>query len=337
MQSFQQVQAKRRFLAVSAAFLLGSTSALAMPHYADVQDVPVAIGVSELAYAPAHHRLVLRDGGSTIEAIDLDTLALTRHNSKTQFTNLSLSPGQGMLFAADYGGEQIGYGKPSGQSYVHRLDFATGKWSVDTVYIAGNVQAESDTKFLLKSDDQWVTFTNDRFAGSGAAQVLNANDGGYWSPGWYAMVHEGDFRYDWRTKRLIHGNAGDSSQEIQAFRLQGKDFVAAEGTGIYGSAQGYGGTVALANDGSAFYYGRLAVDALDVTHTLQVFAEPIFAATGDVAFGNGKLYDAHTAALVQTLPFATSVYGLSPTDTDFWTYDAGARMLRHFVDQPAAD
>lgn len=333
MQSIQQARTVRQFLAVSAAFLLASP-AFSAPHYVDVQDVPIAIGVSELAYAPAYHRLVLRDGGSTVEAIDLDTLATTRHKSKTQFTNLSLSPGQGVLFVADYGGEQIGYGKPSGQSYVHRYDLATGKWLVDTAYIAGNVEAESDSKFLLKSDDQWITFTNDKFSSGGAATVLNTNDGGYWAPGWYAMVYAGNFRYDWRTKRLIHGNTGDSSQEIQAFKMSGNDFVTAEGTGMYGSAQGYGGSVALANDGSAFYYGRLAVDALNVAQTLQVFPEPIFAATGDVAFGNGKLYDAHSAALVQTLPFATSVYGLSPTGTDFWAFDGAAHLLRHFVDQP---
>lgn len=337
MQSSRQARITRRFLAVSAAFLLGSAAASAAPRYADVQDIPVAIGVSELAYAPLYHRLLLRDGGSVVEAIDLDTLAIARHRSMTQFTNLSLSPSQGTLFVADYGGEQSGYGKPSGRSHVHRLNLATGRWLVDTAYIAGNVQAESDTRFVLKSHDKWVTFTNDRFSGSGSAQVLNADTGGYWSPGWYASAHEGDFRFDWRTRRLIHGSSGDSSQEIQAFALHGDDFAVAEGTGIFGTAQGYGGTVALANDGSAFYYGRLQVDALDVAHVQQVFPEAIFAATGDVAFGNGRLYDSHTAALVQTLPFETSVYGLSPTATDFWAYDPDAKMLRHFVDQPATD
>jgi hypothetical protein len=333
MQSFQQTQVARRFLAVSAAFLLAGP-AFSAPHYVDVQDVPVAIGVSELAYAPAYHQLVLRDGGSTVEAIDLDTLAATRHKSKTQFTNLALSPSQGTLFVADYGGELIGYGEPSGQSYVHRYSLSTRKWAVDTVYIAGNVQAESDTKFLLKSDDQWITFTNDQFA-KDAATVLNT--GSWGTPGWNAAVYEGEFRYDWRTKRLIHGNSGLSSQEIQAFKLSNNEFTKVEGTGMYGSAQGYGGSVALANDGSAFYYGRLAVDALNVAQTRQVFPEPIFAATGDLAFGNGKLYDAHSAALLQTLPFATSIYGLSPTGTDFWAFDGTAHLLRHFVDQPTAD
>jgi len=333
MPAFQHTPIVRAFLAVSAAFLLDAGTAHAAPNYVDVQDIPVTIAVSEIAYAPTYHRLALRDTGSVVETIDLDTLAVARHKARTRFANLSLSPSQGTLFVADYGGEQAGYGKPSGQSYVHRLNLATGKWAVDTAYIAGGVQAESDTKFLLKSDDQWITFTNDRFQGSGSALVLNASSG-YFAPAWYASVFEGDFRYDWRTQRLLHGSSGDSSQEVSAFRLQGDDFVAAESTGIYGSAQGYGGTVALATDGSAFYYGRLSVDARDVTRTLQVFPEPIDAATGELAFGDGKLYDAHTATLVQSLPFPTTVYGLNPSGTDFWAYDAHASLLRHFVDQP---
>ena len=81
----------------------------------------------------------------------------------------------------------------------------------------------------------------------------------------------GRLRHDSRTGRLLHGNSGSSSQEIQAFAIVGNEFVKREGSGTYGSAQNYGGTVVLATDGSAFYYGRLQVDPLDVTRNTRVF------------------------------------------------------------------
>jgi len=73
---------------------------------------------------------------------------------------MSLSPSGRYLFVADDGGENIGSGTPYDQSYVHRLDLATGTWEIKKVYIAGRIEAMSDTTFVLKSQDQWVSFYN---------------------------------------------------------------------------------------------------------------------------------------------------------------------------------
>ena len=85
-------------------------------------------------------------------------------------------------------------------SYVHRLDLATMTWDLLTAYIAGNIQAVSDTQLILKSIDQWVTFTNNAW-GSGTALIpLNTpTNPSVWGPGYYAIVYEGDFRYDVRS------------------------------------------------------------------------------------------------------------------------------------------
>ena len=105
---------------------------------------------------------------------------------------------------------------PSHQHYVHRLDLATGSWEVKTAGLAGNIQATSSTAFVLKSMDQWVTFTYNAWGtGSGIAQLSTNTNMSF--PGYYAVVYVGNFRYDARTDRLIHGNSGLSSQEIQAF------------------------------------------------------------------------------------------------------------------------
>src|SRR5262249_3814830 len=104
-----------------------------------------------------------------------------------------------------------------------------------------------------------------------------------------------------------------------------------EGSGTYGSAQGYGQNVVLATDGSAFYYGALQVDALDVTHDLRAFPEKIYAANGSVAFGDGKYYDAHTGALLGMLPFSTTVSALNPSGDDFLAFDPASMTVHHFV------
>lgn len=295
-----------------------------------VASLAAPTNVRQMVYSPAHNRLVIRNSGSAIAAIDATTGQSTLKLSNTNFTDLAISPSGRYVFGADYGGENIGYGTPANPHYVHRLDLVDGTWDTRTVFIAGGVQAVSDDQFILKSKDQWVTFTNNRWGAGPAAVTLN--DGpGYWGPGYYASVYSGDFRYDANTGRLLHGNSGSSSNEIQAFRLIADNFVKQEGSGTYGSAQDYGGSIALATDGSAFYDGRLQVDALDVSFNRRVFAEPIYAATGSVAFGNGRLFDAHSGDLLGSLGFATTVYALNPGGQDFWAFDPGQNMLRHFT------
>lgn len=298
--------------------------------FQDVGSFSVPTNARELIFSPAANALVLKNTASEIVAIDLGTQGLTFRLAINQFTDMSMSPSGRYVFAADYGGENIGYGTPSGQSYVHRLDLVTKMWEIRTAYIAGNVQAVSDTQVILKSLDQWVSFTNNDW-GSGSALVPLNTPSGSWGPGYYASVYFGDFRYDVRAGRLLHGNSNLSSPEIQAWRLVNNEFVRQEFTGTYGSAQGYGGTVALATDSSAFYYGRLQVDALDVTHNLRVFPELIFAASGQIAFGNGNYYDAQTGALLGSLPFQTTVYALNPEGDDFWAYDPTTTTVHHFA------
>jgi hypothetical protein len=320
-----------RLLAFAGTCLaLAGNSAAAS--YREVDQLAVPTDATMLIYAPAAHALVLKNTASAIVAIDLDTRNATTRLANSTFTDMSLSPNGRYVFAADYGGENIGYGTPANTSYVHRLDLTNMSWGVRTAYIAGNVQAVSDTQLVLKSIDQWVSFTNNAWTAAPALVPLNTPSvGGFIGPAFYASVYRGDFRYDVRTGRLVHGNSGSSSQELQAFRVVANDFVRQEGTEIYGSAQGYGPTIVLASDGSAIYYGALQVDPLDVTHQLRVFPEPIHAASGTVALGNGKYYDAKTGALLGSLPFPTTVYAVNPSGEDFWAYDPAATMVHHFA------
>lgn len=236
-----------------------------------------------------------------------------------------MSPSGRYVYAADYGGENIGYGTPRNPSYVHRYDTQTNAWQTQTAYIAGGIAVVNDNQFVLKSNDQWVTLSNDAWGSGSAVTTLGTG---------YASLYRGDIVYDRTTGRLIHGNSGLSSQELQALKIVGNNFVMQEGSGTYGSAQGYGGTLVLANDSSALYYGRLQVDPLDVSHNLKVFGENIYAATGDLAFGNGTYYDAHTGQLLGSLGFHSTVYGLEQTGNNFWAFDSDSNTLRYFSTAP---
>jgi hypothetical protein len=321
----QTVGACKRVGAASlaAAFpFLASAVALSANLYTDVASFSVPTAAKALLYSPIANALVLRNSASEVVAIDLGTQDATPEFAVTRFTDIALSPSGLYAFAADYGGENIGYGTPATTSYVHRIDLTTKIWDMRSAYIAGNVQAVSDTQIILKSIDQWVTFTYNEWGSGGALALLTS---------YYPGAYYGDFRFDTRTQRLLHGNWGSSSTEILAWRLVGASFVPQEGSGTYGSAQGYGGTVALSTDGSAFYYGRLQVDSLDVTHNLNVFPELIYAADGDVAFGESHYYDARSGVLLGSLPFATTVYALNPQGNDFWAYDPATTSVHHFM------
>ncbi len=297
--------------------------------FREIDSFAVPTNATMMVFAPEAGVLVLKNSGSAAAVIDVATRQSALRLANGLFTDITLSPSRTYAFLADYGGENIGYGTPASPSYVHRLDLFDWTWEIRSAYIAGNVQAISDVQVVLKSLDQWVSFTNNAW-GTGDALVLLSTP----SPAWWAGVYFGDFRWDSRYGRLIHGNSNLSSQEIQAFRIVDNNFVPQEGSGTYGTAQGYGGTVVLATDGSAFYYGRLQVDPLDVTHNTRVFPEKIYAANGRIALGNGNVYHAPTGALLGTLPFQTTVYAMNPDGEDFWAYDALTTTVHHFL--PAA-
>ncbi len=335
MYSWVSQQRGRRALCGACVIWLSMATATSA-QFKDIGSIVAPTNATAMIYSPAANTLVLKNAGSAIVVIDLATLGTNTRLANGNFTDLSPSPSGNYIFGADYGGENIGYGTPAAQSYVHRFDLVNKTWDRRDAYIAGHVQPVSDSQVILKSIDQWVTFTNNAWGNGTALIPLNTPSGGF-GPGYYASAYFGNFRYDVRTGRLLFGNSNLSSQEVQAWRIVSNEFVRQEGSGIYGSAQGHGGSTVLATDGSAFYYGDLQIDPLDLTHNIRTFPEVIFAANGQTAFGNGKYYDAHTGQLLGTLPFSTTVYALNPSGTDFWAYDAGTSTVHHFSMFPGSN
>lgn len=291
------------------------------PYYANDNSISAPSGVSQLISA---------SNGSSLIAMTSNNISVTNvaggsvldEAAFKRFTSMSLSPSGNYLYAADFGGEVIGYGSPSSQSYVHQYNLTTGQWNAELSPIAYQIQATGDSNFILSTSDQWVTLSTNTWTNAlGTSQQGSVS----WS------VYEGNIVYDANTQRLIHGNEGLSSQELTAFHLVNGQLVRQETSGTYGTAQGHGGTLALSNDGSSIYYGNLKVDALDVSHNLMVFPEQIYAANAKYAFGNGSYYDAKTGVLLGKLGFNSTVYALDGNGDSFWAYDGTAGLFRHFV------
>ena len=298
--------------------------------FCDIEDVTPPTGVSQLIYMPEHGLLVIRNAQSAVATIDLSTHATSLHFANVHFFDMAVSPSRRYLYAADYGNE-IFSGNPQWTSFVHRLDLQTGLWETKLAHAAFRVQVVADDRFVLEDNAGWSGFTDNLWTSGAAVIPVNTPTDAFWGPEYRAFVYEGNFRFAARSGRLLHGNSGLSSNEIQAFTFSGNEFVKADGTGGYGSAQGFGGTQVLATDESGFYYGQLEVDPLDVTHTLRVFPQAIVAASADIAFAADGYYDAHTGQPVGSLGLSSTQYGLNPGGADFWVFDASQNLLRHFA------
>jgi predicted secreted protein len=312
------------------AMAISASSAFAAESYKEIDSIAFNSGASQIAYASAYDTLAIRNSGSAITLIDLNSgTQKSTHFSNSQFTDMDISPDGRYLFAADYGRENTGYGTPSNQSYVHRYDLSSGKWDVQsTKNIAGSIEAVTGDKFILASKDQWISFSYEAIGPGSSTAILQSQNS------FNSGVYTGDIEYDAAHYRLLHGDSGSSSSEITAFRLSNNEFSKQDSSGTYGSAQGYGGSVILANDASSLYYGRLQVDALDVTHNRNVFGEIIHGATGDTAFGETQYFDAQTGALLGDYGFKATVMAVNPNGNDIWVVDNTGHRLVHLAPVP---
>ena len=234
----------KKILFVVATSMLVNAAAYAATAYNKVGEIPLGGGVSQMVWSPLHKTIIVRNGFSSIRVINADTgIETSIQYPHGNFTDLSLSPDERYAYAADFGGENIGYGTPSNPSYISIYDLQNGTWvSYAVSGVAYRVEAMSSNTFLLLSSDQWVTLTANTWSSGG----VTINSTKSWS--WY----NGNIEYDSNTGRIIHGNSGSSSSEINVTKWNGSAFVSQEGSGTYGTAQGYGGTAVLSTAGNRF-------------------------------------------------------------------------------------
>lgn len=276
----------------------------------------------QMEYAPDYGLLFLRNSGSAVHVVDVATQSqIDLRMAGRTFTDFDLTPDQRYLYVADYGGTRIGYGNPSNPSVIHRYDLATRTWDTRTApWVAYRIEGVSGSRYLVQEIDQHVDMMLNSWGPTTSEEVDRISADYY-----------GDFEYDHRTGRIYHGSSGSSSDEIHARRLVGDNLINAGSTGVYGTAQGAGGTCVLSTDGSRFYYGRLQVEALDITNNTNTFPELIYAATDAFAFGSSAYYSPDDASRLGDLGFSTSVYGLSDDGIHVWAFQPSNDYLHHYV------
>ncbi len=287
-----------------------------------VDSISTIQAVKQIEYSPQFDMLFARTT-SSIRIYDAATgVEVGTKFATNTFTDMDLTADGRYLFAADYGGTNIGYGTPSNPHYVHRYDLVTRSWDVQYMPgIAYQIEAVDRNRVLLKEIDQHVDITYNDFLDWPHAPMEELSR--------VRAEYIGDFEYDPRSQRLFHGSTGSSSHEVLSFRLNNGALQVTGDTGVYGTAQGYQGPSALSSDGRHFYYGRLQVDALDVRNNLHVFPETIFAANGQVAFGKTAYYDARTGTWLGSVGFQSEVWFVSDDGAHAWAADPAGK-LRHF-------
>jgi hypothetical protein len=280
----------------------------------------------QLAYSPRHDLLFLRNSASAVWVVDAKSQkTLGMQSARDKFTDISVAPDESVLFAADYGGTNIGYGTARQPSHVHRYDLAARKWETRPApKIAFRLETVDADRFLLLEQDQWVGLSLNRWepAGAGIAELARIG-----------CSYAGDIEYDPRTGRVYHGNSGISSPEVTVRRVVGNGLKDGGGSGTYGTASkgGGGGGAALSADGTRFYYGRLQVEGLDIRHKLNTFPEVILAASRDVAFGKKYYYDAQTGKKVGDLAFEAAALTVSRDSMTVWAFNAATTTLHRYA------
>lgn len=294
-----------------------------------VATYPAPGAASEMVYSSDYGLLFMRNSGAAIRVFDTVTHSqVDVRLANATFTDIDLSPDGKYLYAADHGATAIGYGGVlTTPHYLHRYNLATRAWEVEQSTVdTYKIEAVDANRVLVLESDQWVDVNLVQWTG-GAAATKTAG---------ISVDYYGDIEYDPATGRIYHGNSGLSSQQITVRRLVGDTLSSSVGTGIYGSAQGYGGTAVLSLDGERFYYGRLQVEALDVTNNIRVFPQPIYAATADLAFGSSSVYDTVTGADLGGFGYSTTVYALNAQGNALWTYSNNVLYQYSVVPEPAA-
>ena len=252
----------------------------------EVQNFTTTGNVASAIYSSQYNLLLLRDSGTDIRVLNASTgtqLSIRTPSATGSFTDFALSPSGRYLYAADYGGTNIGYDTPLYPSYVDRYDLQTNTWtSAQAPAIGHRIAPVDDSHVLLLGVDQWVDLTDNTYAPGAMSQLSKI------SPG-----YSGNIEYNATLGKIFYNETGLSSENINTYTLSGSTMTSSQT--IAGASYGnYLGL--LSSDGNAFYYGQEAVKASDITKTIATFSETISAAGPAMAFGSAHYYDASTGA-----------------------------------------
>jgi hypothetical protein len=297
-----------------------------------------------LAYSEQFKRVYTLDVSGSVSVFDAVNGDLISQRTPTyrfsypnyRFTDFSLTPDGRYLFAADFGGERVGYGNPLSPHYVHRFDSLEGTWLTQQISgIAFQIEAVRHDRILLKSSDQWTDVSLYAF-NSGTVSKLDEVFSGY----------SGDIEFDYRTGIIVHAECCLQEPQLMSHILTGDDL-----RGRYTSNFDYlsyrrsdfvslnYADYAMSSDGSFFYYGKIQVKTADIATVVRLFPRYIYAATGTYAFSENTFYNVHTGELAGTLDVYSrvQVIGKSGQELAMFHRESGANFISFYrVPEPGS-
>jgi hypothetical protein len=301
------------------------SSGTLFPGLRKLQTIFLERHVSQLEYSEQYHLLFVRERTNRVRVFDALTQAeLDVHLPIERFTDFDLTADGRYLYIADYGGENTGLSEPTRPHWVHRFDAATRSWQVKQApWIAYQIEAIDDDRFLLAEGDQWIEVLLNSFRADPAMPIteLARTDFSY----------EGTMEFDHRRDLVFHGTEGLSSNEIISVLVGGNQLLQGLETDVYDSELDELRSVSLSTDGSYLFYGRLQVDPANIKTNQFLYPEPILASTGELAFGSTKIFDPRTGQAVALTPFTSAVYDAASDGRSIWAYDASTSLLHLYA------
>jgi Ca2+-binding RTX toxin-like protein len=285
---------------------------------------PSGGSVDQLVYSQVHDLLFVRNSATQIRIIDLASgTVIDRHPARARFTDLSVSPDGAFVFAADYGGTDIGLGTASAPSYVHRYDIVNAEWTVHQAPdIAYRVEAISGDRVLLLEQDQWVDLTINSYSPTGGVLQLDS----------FGSLYQGDIEYDANTGLIFHGSDGISPASMSVVRLTGDSLAGVLETD-FGAVPDGDGSVVLNSDRSRLFYGANQYEAADITNQIgPEFPQFVLAATNSFAFdAEGGVWFLPSGERLGFLPWASTAMHATPGGVSvFFALDGGEEIRACF-------
>lgn len=284
---------------------------------------PLEIGkAAQIEVSDRYGLLILRSvDGKYSRVIDINTRKeVSTRTAYTNFIDFSLSADGRFLFALESG---HGVSSPP-QGIVHRFDCETKNWVTIGARIGTRrIEAVSENRILLLEEGDFNL-------------TLNAFDIDKRRIVEFDRIRtfaNGDIEYAPNSGMVFIGNPKVNGR-VHVVRMANDQLFDVQSTSLSGSAARgvtWEGTTVLSTDLSSLFYGRLQIEADDVSNNLHLYSDIIVAASSSVAFAeNGNYFDSRNGQLLGKIRFPVGAIHASANNRDIWISNKETSHVHRF-------
>ncbi|MCE9547405.1 MAG: serine protease [Planctomycetia bacterium] len=248
--------------------------------------------MDQLLPLPAQRRVLVR-GRKTIRLVDTETSAvLSVRSASGNFSSMDVSPDGRVVYVPDYGWDPLNAGAHVNKYYIHRFDVLAERWEAVSTPRISRVNPVDGTRYLFqdKNPSNFVVLSDWPRHGAATQELASAR-----------CNFAGNSIYDPFSGRVLFANSAIRPPRLMALRVTAQALVPSESLSRDGEHI-ENNTLALSADGKYCFFGKLEVDARDITRQIRTFPKRVHAATADLAFTEDGYYDVETGKLVSYWP-----------------------------------